>query len=62
MTRQDKIEQLAEACAGRWSYVQRALDELFVQYVDDVADFDFLLRRIEALREEDIIYDWENEP
>lgn len=38
---------------GTDRYLAQAMEEAGVQYVDDATDLDFLLRRAEALREED---------
>lgn len=53
----DLVSALLKACEGDGRYIGLALAELGVDYVEDaVNNWDFLVDRVRALREEDIIY------
>lgn len=61
MERRDLVSDLLRACEGDGRYIGLALAELGVDFVEDVADPEFLVARVRALREEDIIYNWQEE-
>ena len=55
------IDRLLDACQGDTRHIRVALVEAGVQYVEDFPDPDFLVQRVRALAEEDIIYNWNEE-
>ncbi len=56
MASDDLFERVVEACHNDGRYVRLALQELGARFVEEIEDTEFLIARIRALYEEDIIH------